>query len=306
MEPSTFDRVLELWREPLTQQIAGVTLVLVLLFLGVSLLRGVARRTIKDVDVRYRTQKGLLFVGYLVAVIYLIGAVSGRLSGLALAVGAAGAGITFALQEVIISFAGWLALAVASYYRVGDRVQLGGIRGDVIDIGILRTTLMECGGWVNGDLYNGRIVRVANSFVFKEPVYNYSGEFAFLWDEITVPIRFGSDYEAARRILTTIAEEVVGDFARSAHDTWKKLVRSYRIEDARIEPLITLVANDNWVEFTVRYIVDHKRRRITKDALFTRILAAVEASGGRVALASATFELVAAPAVDVHLGGGEP
>ncbi|MBN1798381.1 MAG: mechanosensitive ion channel family protein [Spirochaetales bacterium] len=77
--------------------------------------------------------------------------------------------------------------------------QLGGIKGDVIDISILRTTLMEIGNWVDGDLYNGRVVRIANSFVFKEPVFNYSGDFPFLWDELTLPIRYGSDLNKTKK-----------------------------------------------------------------------------------------------------------
>jgi small-conductance mechanosensitive channel len=103
------------------------------------------------------------------------------------AIGVAGAGIAFALQEVIGSVAGWIAISFGGFYRPGDRVQVGGIKGDVIDIGILRTTLMELGEWVNSDLYSGRIVRVANSFVFKQPVFNYSGDFPFLWDELRLP-----------------------------------------------------------------------------------------------------------------------
>jgi len=63
-----------------------------------------------------------------------------------------------------------------------------------MDIGVLRTTIMETGQWVDGDLYNGRIVLVANSFVFKEPVHNYSGEFPFLWDEIKISVQYGSNY----------------------------------------------------------------------------------------------------------------
>jgi small-conductance mechanosensitive channel len=66
------------------------------------------------------------------------------------------------------------------FYNTGDRVQLGGIKGDVMDIGVLRTTIMETGQWVDGDLYNGRIVLIANSYVFKEPVFNYSGDFPFM------------------------------------------------------------------------------------------------------------------------------
>src|SRR5690606_17311423 len=94
---------------------------------------------------------------------------SDKLSNLTVALGVTGAGIAVALKEVIASVAGWFAISFNHFFRVGDRVQLGGIKGDVIDIGVLRTTLMEIGEWVDGDLYNGRTVRVFNSFVFKEP-----------------------------------------------------------------------------------------------------------------------------------------
>lgn len=299
LEP-TSDLLGVFWGSPLVRQVFGVTLVLVLVWVIVALLRAAARRAINDVDVRYRTQKALLFFGYLIAVIYLIAEIGGRLSGLTVVLAAASAGIAFALQEVIASIAGWLVLAIGHFYKVGDRVMLGGICGDVIDIGVLRTTLMECGGWVKGDLYNGRIVRLANVHVFREPVFNYSADFGFLWDELTLPVKYGSDYAEARRILAAVADEVVGEFARSAEETWKHMVRTYRIEDARVVPMVTMVANDNWVELTLRYIVDYRLRRTTKDALFTRILAAVEESG-RVKLASATFELVGAPALEVKL-----
>src|SRR5690606_5854844 len=124
-----------------------------------------------------------------------------RLGGLTVALGVAGAGIAFALQEVITSVAGWMATIFGNFYKTGDRVQLGGIKGDVIDIGVLRTTIMETGEWVNGDLYNGRIVLVANSFVFKEPVFNYSGDFSFLWDEIVISVQYGSDIALAKKIM---------------------------------------------------------------------------------------------------------
>ena len=165
---------------------------------------------------------------------------------------------------------------------------------------------MECGQWVNGDLYNGRIVRVANSFVFKEPVFNYSGDFPFLWDEIVLPVKYGSDLRLAREILTRVADKVVGDYARGAEEAWRVLVKHYLIEDAQVTPMVTLVANDNWVEFTLRYVVDYKKRRVTKDLLFTGVLEEVDGSGGKVALASATFHLVQAPVLDVRLTQGSP
>jgi hypothetical protein len=81
------------------------------------------------------------------------------------------------------------------------------------------------------------------------------------------------------------------------------MVRHYRVEDANIEPLITLRATDNWIEFTVRYVVDYRTRRRMKDHLFTRILEEVDKSQNRVRLASATFEIVPGSTVDVRVSG---
>lgn len=286
----------------LVAMIAGLLVIVVLIR---AAQRTLASR-IRDGDTRYRVRKALSFAGYVLAFVFLAALFSDRLGGLTVAFGVAGAGIAFALQEVIASIAGWLALTFSNFYHPGDRVQLGGIKGDVIDIGVLRTTLMELGQWVDGDLYNGRIVRVANSFVFKEPVFNYSGDFPFLWDEIKIPVRFGSDRQAARDILQQAAALVVASYADTAAVAWQDMVKRYLIEDASVTPTITLVVTDNWMEYTLRYVVDYRRRRTTKDALFNRIMDLVDASGGKVQLASATFELVAAPPITVTPAGGGP
>ena len=187
------------------------------------------------------------------------------------------------------------------FYKTGDRVQLGGIKGDVMDIGVLRTTIMEIGQWVDGDLYNGRIVLIANSFVFKEPVFNYSGDFPFLWDEIKIPIQFGSNYEKAREIFEQVGKEVAGDLSVKSKETWNTMQDKYRLEDAQTEPMVSLIANDNWVEFTLRYIVNYKKRRLTKTQLFTQILQRVDATNGEIKFASATFQLVEAPDFKVKI-----
>ena len=262
-------------------------------------------RYIKDSDNRYRARKFVTFIGYITAIIVMAAIFSDKLRSLSVALGVAGAGIAFALQEVIASVAGWLAVSAGNFYKPGDRIQLGGIMGDVIDIGILRTTLMECGEWVKADLYNGRIVRVANSFVFKEPVYNYSGDFKFVWDEIIMPVKFGCDYKLSREIFQKVADEVTGDYARNAKSAWQEMVNKYRIEDARVEPMVTIRVTDNWMEFTIRYIVDYKKRRMTKDILFTRIIEEIDRTGGRVGIASTTLQLVALPELNVRLARRE-
>lgn len=293
---SVFER---LWHDPLAMRLAIALAGVVVVVVVVRVARSALARRIENVDTRYRLRKFLAFVGYVVAVLYLAVVFQDKLGGLTFAVGIAGAGIAFALQELIASVGGWVTIAFGHVFRVGDRVQMGGIRGDVIDIGVLRTTLMELGQWVDGDLYNGRVVRISNSAVFKDPIFNYSGDFEFLWDEIKVPIKYGSDRARARQILESTVREVAGEFIPDARLAWRTMVTKYRIEDASVEPLVSMVATDNWIEFSVRYVVYFRRRRVTKDRLFERILDELEKTQGAVSLASATFEVVGLPRIEI-------
>jgi small-conductance mechanosensitive channel len=206
--------------------------------------------------------------------------------------GVASAGIALALQEVITSFAGWLSISTGRFYKIGDRISFGQVKGDVIDIGLLRTTIMEIGDWIHGDQYNGKIVSVPNNSVFKEPVYNYSGDFPFLWDEIQVPIKYGSDLELTRELIGEAIDETVSDYVPLARDKWKHMVKKYMIENASVEPIITIEANENWVTYSIRYTVDYKSRRTTKDMLFRKILAGIDETGGRIEIASARLHNV--------------
>jgi small-conductance mechanosensitive channel len=273
----------------------------IILFIIVRLVKRALNKRIEDKDARYRARKFVTLIGY-IAILFVAGIVfSDKLGGLAVTLGVASAGVAFALQEVIVSFAGWLAVSLGGYYKVGDRIMLGGIKGDVIDIGLLRTTIMEIEDWIRGDQYNGRVVRVANSFIFKKPVFNYSGDFPFLWDEIVVPVRYGSEYTLAREILEKVAMEVTGDYIATARKAWNDVSRKYLVESARIEPAVMMVANDNWVQYTVRYVVEFKKRRSTKNDLFEKILTEFGKSKGKVEMASATFEMVGIPELNVDL-----
>ena len=272
---------------------------IVTIFIGIAVIWMVVKTIQKNIfskitdnDNRYRAKKLGTFAGYILSLILLTVVFSDKLGGFTVAFGVAGAGIAFALQEVIASFAGWLAIIFGDFYKTGDRVELGGVKGDVMDIGVLRTTIMETGQWVDGDLYNGRIVLIANSYIFKAPVFNYSGDFPFLWDEIKIPIQFGSNYEKTTAILQKVGNEVAGDLTTLSKTKWTGMQKKYLLEDAQTEPMVSLIFNDNWVQFTLRFVVGYKKRRLTKTLLFTKILTEIEATKGEIKFASATFQLV--------------
>lgn len=286
---------------PIVGKVVTIFLGLALIWMVIKAVQKNLLSKIHETDNRYRAKKIGTFIGYALTILLITIVFSDKLGGFTVAIGVAGAGIAFALQEVIASFAGWMAIMFGGFYKSGDRVQLGGIKGDVMDIGVLRTTIMETGQWVDGDLYNGRIVLIANSFVFKEPVFNYSGEFPFLWDEIKIPVQYGSDYDLAKTILEEIGTEVAGDLTAKSKEKWTQLQSKYMLENAQTEPMVSLIANDNWVEMTLRYVVGYRKRRITKTELFTRILKRIDATNGKVKFASATFHLVEAPELSIKM-----
>src|SRR3990170_4827605 len=221
----------------------------------VRLLSRTVEERVRERGTRYQVRRLITLTGYISFVVFITLVFSDQLSSLTVALGVAGAGIAFALQEVIASIAGWFAISFAGFYKIGDRVQLGGIKGDVIDIAILRTTLMEIGEWVKGDQYSGRIVRIANSFVFKEPVFNYSGDFPFLWDEIVLPVKYGSDHNSARQILQRVIDAETVEYTQKASQVWGRMTKKYLVEETTVEPTIKLAlrgkTNQVWVSKTL-------------------------------------------------------
>ena len=210
------NEIIEFFRTPTGVKLITVFVSVLIVFILTGIIKRVIPKYLSQTGSRYRARKFINFIGYALIILAIMIVYSNQLTGFTVFLGVAGAGIAFALQEVIASVAGFIAINFTSFFKVGDRVLLGGIKGDVIDIGVLRTSLMEIGDWVQGDLYNGRIVLVANSFIFKEPVFNYSGDFPFLWDELRVPIKTGGDFEYAKEKFLEILNEVQGEYAVEA------------------------------------------------------------------------------------------
>lgn len=283
----------ELLSDPLVRRLGLVAGIVFLILLASYFIKKGLNKTLKDTDNKYRARKAVNFLAYLLLVVVLLIVFSDKLGNIGVAMGVAGAGIAFALQEVIVSFAGWLSIILTGRVSVGQRLKIGEIRGDVIDIGVLSTTIMEVGDWVKGDLYNGAIISVANSFVFKEKVHNYSAEYPFLWDEITVPIRIESDYKLAKQVFSSVLQEICGDYAAQSQEEWTKLSNKYRVEEAQVQPMVTLVFDQNWITFSLRYIVDYKKRRSTKDAIYTRLLAEISNHHPAIRIAASAMEVTA-------------
>ena len=173
-------------------------IILIIVLVGIQILRRYLKRRISNTLVRYKAQKGIEILGYVLLAILAISYFSGSLKNFTIIIGLFTAGIAFTLQELILSIAGSIYIFLVQVYKPGDRIEINGIKGDVIDVDSIYTTMMEIGEWVSSDNYSGRIVKLSNAFVFKGPIYNYSQDFPFIWDEFNLPIHYGSDIDLAK------------------------------------------------------------------------------------------------------------
>ena len=206
--------------------------------------------------------------------------------------GLVGAGVAFALQRVITAVAGYFVILRGKTFNVGDRILMGGVRGDVVGLSFMQTRIMEMGqspreetdkkSWVRSRQFTGRIVTVTNDKVFDEPVYNYTHEFAYIWDELSVPVRYSSNYEAAEKSILAAARKYALSGAKLGDDEVTRIEKRFGIEVDDIDPRVFWRITENWLEFTVRFLgPDHGIRGI-KDSMTRDILCGFERDGVEV------------------------
>lgn len=221
------------------------------------------------------------------------------------------AGLAVALQRVVTSLAAYLIILRSRMFTVGDRITIGGVRGDVVALGLMQTTVMEMGEppgahsgdpqvWVNARQFTGRLVKVTNDKIFDTPVYNYTREFPYLWEEMHFPIGYGADRARAESILLDVTRRHIDPIVEQARPAYDRLREHYFVaERAELAPRVYQRMTDNWVELSLRFLVPVHGVRGLKDAMTRDILPAFEAA--KIQIASTTFELTGLPVVRVEM-----
>ena len=256
------------------------------------------------------TRQGVSLITFLLAVLGFVSIWFDNPARLATGVGLVGAGLAFALQKVITSFAGYFVILRGKTFNVGDRITMGGVRGDVIALNFIQTVIMEMGEppsvqgadpgmWVQSRQYSGRIVTVTNSKIFEDPVYNYTRNFPFLWEEMQIPITYEADADLVEQILLDAANKETVKIEELAEPTLKILERQFSIASADLKPKVYLRLTDNWVELAVRFICSDHDIRGLKDRMSREIKAKLSAAG--IGIASSTYDIVGLPPIKVQV-----
>ena len=277
---------------------------IIIIFLAKSLVHWILKhfqRYYQNRKLRFWTKQGINLLSTFILSLIILSIWFDDPSRLATGLGLVSAGLAFALQKVVTSFAGYLIIMRGNTFSVGERITMGGIRGDVIALGFLQTTIMEMGQppsvqgadpamWVKARQFTGRIVTVTNDKIFESPVYNYSRDFPFIWEEMTVPLKYTVDRSLVEKIILKTVKKHTEEPLQKAIPLLETIAVKYGIIGDDMLPKVYYRLTSNWLELTVRFIIDVHGIRDVKDLISRDLVDDFEKNG--IEVASTTFEIL--------------
>ncbi|MBU0468947.1 MAG: mechanosensitive ion channel family protein [Candidatus Omnitrophica bacterium] len=257
---------------PVQRKVLQTAFVIIVGYLFMFLLIGFGNRKLTNIKIRHIFRRNVVYSvhGSIFVLTFFIWMQS--LNSITIFLGVASAGLALALQEVILCVAGWALIMVRHPFEVGDRIEIKGIKGDIIDIRLFQTSLLEIGNWVDADQSTGRIVNVPNSFVFKAENFNYSRGFEFIWNEIPILVTFESDWKRAKEIMILHVDKLADGMETKVRRKIDAMKNRYMIYYETITPIVYVNIKDSGVELTIRYLTEAKKRRSSQDKLCQSIL----------------------------------
>ncbi len=260
-------------RAPWAQQLLlTVAIVLVLYFVRKLAIRGMDRR-IEDPELLFRSRRVATYITTAVGLLALIPIWVENVRDIATFLGIIGAGLVIALQEVVQNFAGWIYISLRHPFKVGDRVEIGGHAGDVIDVRVLRFSLLEIRSWVDADQSTGRILHLPNGLLFTQPLANFTQGFRHIWHEVPLLVTFESDWQKAKAILQEALEDhAMTEAEVEAAEDIRRASRQFFIRYSTLSPIVYVSVRESGVLLTGRVLVASRRRRTIDNEIWEHVL----------------------------------
>ena len=227
---------------------------------------------VQDIKVRYQWQKISLYFGVFLIIVFLINTWLNIFGSVATFLGLISAGIAIALKDPLVNMVGWGFILIRQPFKVGDRIQIGKIAGDVIDIRLFQFSINEIGNWVDADQSTGRIIHIPNGVVFTEPQANYTEGFQYIWNEIPVLITFESDWKKAKQILKDIVNHHGVMLSNEAEKQIKEAAKKFLIFYSILTPTVYTSVKDSGVMLTMRYMCNPRERRTIEEKIWEDVL----------------------------------
>jgi len=244
---------------------------LVIYSLGILIIRLINIR-VKDLRNRHTARKITFYTTMLTILAFSLFFWLEGVKSVAVVISIIGAGLVVALQEVILCFTGWLLIIFKRPFTVGDRVEIGAVKGDVIDVRMFQIALLEVGNWVGAEQSTGRVVHLPNSAVFKERVFNYTKGFEFIWNEIKVTVTFESNWQKAKAIVLSHANPRIDDLQPKVQASIKRMAQQYMIHYEKFTPIVYVNIVEHGIQLSLRYLTQVRKRRFSQDMISRAIL----------------------------------
>jgi small-conductance mechanosensitive channel len=246
--------------------------VIVIIILIQRVLKKFLIAKLQDIKVRYQWQKISLYVAVFLIIIFLLNTWLHIFGSVGTFLGLISAGIAIALKDPLANMVAWGFILIRQPFKVGDRIQIGKVAGDVIDIRLFQFSIIEIGNWVDAEQSTGRIVHIPNGMVFTEPQANYTAEFQYIWNEMPVLITFESDWQKAKHILTDIVNLHGVMLSNEAERQIKEAAKKFLIFYSKLTPIVYTSVKDSGVLLTMRYMCNPRERRLTEQKIWEDIL----------------------------------
>lgn len=247
-----------------------------------------------NTELQYKWRKNLTYISVFIGFLAVGGIWFEGIQSIATFLGLLSAGLAIALKDPVTDFAGWLFILWRKPFELGDRVELGNVKGDVIDIRIFKFTILEIGNWVQADQSTGRVIHMPNHQVFTDPLANYTSDFMFIWNEMEVLVTFESDWRTGKKILQEIADEHLKDFVDLAKKQVSRAQKSYLIRYKHLTPIVYTNVQDSGISLTIRHLSDPRKRRSLSEAIWEDVLDKFEEHQG-IELAYPTMRIYKHP-----------
>ncbi len=262
----------ELTSSPVFLQIVFSLVAIVVTYLITLTIVHIINKTVKDLKRKYTLRKFTAYIATFICILAIILIWIKSAASVTTIISVLAAGLTLALHQPITSIAGWLLILVRRPYETGDRIAIGDISGDVIDIRLFYTSILEIGNWVDADQSTGRIIHCPNGKVFTEPIFNYTRGFEYIWNEIKIVVTFESNWKKAKDIILDIGSKDYMDQGEKVRGKIERMSRKYMIHYGKLTPIVWTKIVDFGVELTLRYLTEARKRRSTQDAICQDIL----------------------------------
>jgi small-conductance mechanosensitive channel len=250
------------------QSIAFICLVLICMILVGRLVRRLMSRHWLDPRQAGTLRMILELSVQIAGVVVILFIVFGVPDNTATIVGFATAAITIALQDFIISFLGWFRLVGKRGIRVGDLVEINTVAGEVVEIGLITTTLLETGP---RGYRTGRRITFMNSFAIRGVYFNFSTIGQWMWDELTITLPSPLDTRATMKQLLEVVNEETGQSARMAELEWKRGTQREGLSHLRTDAAVNLRPTGSGVDIEIRYVTRAWDRVEMRNRLYDRI-----------------------------------